>query len=243
MQDLSTLRLVIAPGATSLVWRPRGMDNFLQLGFAIVPGMTNKIPRYRKLAQSLAEIGSNHAKTITSQRHRLMYHYFVRCSSLTLATILLVENGMVAAAFALQKSIVDAMLNGLYIGYVAKEMEIARLVTFALRGGGTGHSGMEKRARDIDAAFQRRKPFMTSVLGIVKRTQESLNEFGHGGLLSTALDVGTNPPEVGSKALADCVLTLLFFLGNVCILENLDLAPLELLLKDFDEAGKMDAES
>jgi hypothetical protein len=46
------------------------------------------------------------------------------------------------------------------------------------------------------------------------------------------------PPQVGYKVLADSVLTLIFFLGNVFILENLDLAPLELLLRKFDEVGK-----
>lgn len=200
--------------------------------------MTDKLSRYRKLAQSLAEIGDNHAKAIKSERYRLMYHYFIRCSSLTSATVLLVENGLLAAAYALQKSIVDSMLNGLYIAYVAKDSEINRLITMALKGRGTGYSGMERRARDIDAAFQKRRPFMMRVHSIVKRTLESLNEFGHGGLLSTALEAGTMPPEVGYKVLADSVLTLLFFLGNVCILENLDLAPLELLMKEFDEAGK-----
>ncbi len=62
--------------------------------------------------------------------------------------------------------------------------------------------------------------------------------FGHGGLLSTALEAGTMPPQVGYKVLADSVLTLLFFLGNVCILENLESAPLEMLMREFDEAGK-----
>jgi hypothetical protein len=211
----------------------------LKVGVTIMAVIADKCSRYRKLSQSLAEIGDQHARAITNQRYRLMYHYFVRCSGLTSATVLLVENGFLAAAYALQKSIVDSMLNGLYIGYVAKDAEINRLITLALKGRGTGYSKMERRARDIDAAFQKRKPFMMSVHSIVKRTQESLNEFGHGGLLSTALEAGTNPPEVGNKVLADCVLTLLFFLGNVCILENLDLAPLELLMKEFDEAGKL----
>jgi hypothetical protein len=209
-----------------------------KVGVTISAAMTDKLSRYRKLAQSLAEIGDNHAKAIKSERHRLMYHYFVRCSSLTSAAVLLVENGLLPAAYALQKSIVDSMLNGLHIGYVAKDSEINRLITLALKGRGTGYSGMERRARDIDAAFQKRRPFMMGVHSIVKRTQESLNEFGHGGLLSTALEAGTMRPEVGYKVLADSVLTLLFFLGNVCILENLDLAPLELLMREFDEAGK-----
>jgi hypothetical protein len=200
--------------------------------------MTGKVSRYRKLAQSLAELGDKHAKAITSERYRLMYHYFVRCSSLTSATVLLVENGLLAAAYALQKSIVDSMLNGLHIGYVAKDSELKSLIALALKGRGTGYSGMERRARDIDAAFQKRRPFMGSVYSIVKRTQESLNEFGHGGLLSTALEAGTLPPEVGYKVLADSVLTLLFFLGNVFVLENFDLAPLEVLMREFGEVKK-----
>src|SRR6185312_9039496 len=139
--------------------------------------MTGKASRYRKLAQSLAELGDKHAKAIASERYRLMYHYFVRCSSLTSATVLLVENGLLAAAYALQKSIVDSMLNGLHIGYVAKDSELKSLIALALKGRGTGYSGMERRARDIDAAFQKRGPFIGSAYSIVKGTQEFLNEF------------------------------------------------------------------
>ena len=201
--------------------------------------MTDKLSRYRKLALSLAEIGNKHAKDITSERYRLMYHYFVRCSGLTSATVLLVENDLLAAAYALQKSIVDSMLNGLHIGYVAKDSEITRLIALALKGRETGYSGMEGRARDIDTAFRQRRPFLMSVYTVVKRTQEPLNEFGHGGLLSTALEIGTMPPEVGYKVLADSVLILLSFLGNVFVLENLDLAPLELLMQEFDETNRV----
>ena len=118
-----------------------------------------------------------------------------------------------------------------------QDSELKRLIALALKGRGTGYSGMERRARDIDAAFQKRCPFMGSVYSIVKRTQESLNEFGHGGLLSTALEVGTLPPEVGYKVLADSVLTLYFFRGNVFVLENFDLAPLE-VLREFGEVKK-----
>ena len=78
--------------------------------------MTDKIVRYRKLARSLAKLGDEHAKAITTGRYRLMYHYFIRCCSLTSATILLVENSHFSAAYALQKSIVDSMLNGLLNG-------------------------------------------------------------------------------------------------------------------------------
>jgi hypothetical protein len=186
----------------------------------------------------LAALGDKHAKAITTDRYRLMYHYFVRCSSLTGATILLVENGFLAAAYALQKSIVDSMLNGLHVGYVAKDSEIESLIALALKGRGTGYSGMDKRAREIDAALLKRKPFMTGMSNIVKQTKESLNEFGHGGLLSTALEVRDAPPEVGYKVLADSVLVLHLFLGNVFILEDLDLTPLEALMREFGAVRK-----
>jgi hypothetical protein len=69
--------------------------------------MTDKVPRYRKLAESLARLGDEHAKAITTNRYKLMYHYFVRCAGLTSAVILLVETGHLSAAYALQKSLVD----------------------------------------------------------------------------------------------------------------------------------------
>src|SRR5581483_628985 len=53
------------------------------------------------IPQAGAVFGRNRnqrAKDITSDRYGLMYHYFVRCSSLTSAAVLLVENDLLAAA-------------------------------------------------------------------------------------------------------------------------------------------------
>lgn len=196
--------------------------------------MTGKVPRYRNLAQSLAQLGDEHARAITTDRYKLMYHYFIRCSRLTSAIILLVETGHLAAAYALEKSLVDALLTGLYLGYVASDKEIKDTIELALKGRCTGHSGMKKRARMLDGNFSERRAFMTGTFeDLVKHTSEQLNEFGHGGLLSTALEIKNLPPEVGNKILADSVLILITFLGHVLMLENLDLAPLDSLLKEF----------
>jgi hypothetical protein len=108
--------------------------------------MTDKISRYRKLLQSLAALGDEHAKAITSNRYKLMYHYFVRCVSLTSAIILLVEARNLPGAYALEKSLVDALLNGLYFGYVASDSELEDTIAMALQGRCTGHSRMRKRA-------------------------------------------------------------------------------------------------
>ena len=200
--------------------------------------MTDKVHRYRKLAKSLAQLGDENAKAITTDRYKLMYHYFIRCSGLTSAVILLVEAGHLAAAYALEKSLVEALLNGLYIGYVASEREIKENIALALKGRCTGHSAMKKRARMIDENFSRRRVFMPGMFEeMVKRTSERLNEFGHGGLLSTVLEVKSLPPEVGNKVLARSVFVLIIFMGNVFMLENLDLTPLEALQKDFDGTG------
>jgi hypothetical protein len=202
---------------------------------------TDKIERYRKLARSLAELGDTHAKAITTDRYKLMYHYFIRCSRLTSAIMLLVETGHLSAAYALEKSLVDAMLNGLYLGYVASDKEIADTIALALKGRCTGNSGMKKRAKMLDDNFSQRRTFMTGLFeGIVKRTSEQLNEFGHGGLLSTALEISNLPAEVENKILAQSVLPLIIFLGNVFILENIDLAPLETLQREFDDKGLAD---
>jgi Family of unknown function (DUF6988) len=200
--------------------------------------MTEKVSRYRKLAKSLAELGDEYAKAITTDRYKLIYHYFIRCSGLTSAVILLVETGHLAAAYALEKSLVDALLTGLYIGYVASEKEIKESIALALKGRCTGHSVMKKRARMIDEKFSQSRVFMTGMLEeMVKRTSEQLNEFGYGGLLSTVLEVKSLPTEVGNKVLARSVLVLIIFLDNVCMLENLDLTPLETLQKEFDGTG------
>src|SRR5438067_1856424 len=186
--------------------------------------MTEKLPRYRKLIHSLAAIGDEHAKSITSNRYRLMYHYFIRCVRLASAILLLVEDKNLGAAYALQKSLIDALLNGLYFGYVATEKEFQETINMALKGRCTGHSRMKKRAQMIDADFSKRRVYMAGMFGdMVKRTSQQLNEFGHGGLLSTALEVLDLPTEVSNKLLSQTVFVLIIFLGNVFVIENLDL--------------------
>jgi hypothetical protein len=200
--------------------------------------MTDKILRYRKLLQTLAALGDEHAKAITFNRYRLMYHYFIRCVALASAIISLVEVDNLTGAYALEKSLVDALPNGLYLGYVSSDKEIEETIALAMKGRCTGHSGMKKRARMIDANFSQRRTFMTSQFEeMVKRTIEFLNEFGHGGLLSTALGASSLPPEVANKVLSQGVFVIIIFLGNVCILENLDLAPLEAAQKEFQQAN------
>lgn len=184
--------------------------------------------------QSLAALGDEHAKEITSDRYRLLYHYFVRSVALTSAIIALVEAENLTGAFALQKSLVDALLNGLYLGYVASTREIEDSIKLAMKGRCTGHSGMRKRAQMIDANFGQRRTFMTGMFeDMVRRTSEQLNEFGHGGLLSTALTLETLPPEIGDKLLSQSVFVILIFVGNVFVLENLNLAPLEEAQREF----------
>lgn len=165
--------------------------------------MTEKLPRYRKLLQSLAAIGDEHAKAITSKRYRLMHHYFIRCVALSSAIITLVEADNLTGAYGLEKSVVDSMLNGLYLGYVASEKEIDDTIAQAMKGRCTGHSGMRKRARMIDANFAGRRSFkMMQFEEIVKQSSEFLNEFGHGGLLSTALTVKNLHPRSPTKCSA-----------------------------------------
>jgi len=186
----------------------------------------------------LAKLGDEHRVAITTNRYKLMYRYFVRCSRLTSAIILLVETGHLAAAYALEKSLVDALLNGLYLGYVASDREISDTIALAMKGCCTGHSGRKKRARIIDTNFSQRRTFMTGMFeDMVRRTSEQLNEFGHGGLLSTALELKNLPPEVANKVLGQSVFVLIIFLGNVFVLENLDLTPLAALQREFDGTG------
>jgi hypothetical protein len=202
--------------------------------------MTDKISRYRKMLQSLAALGDEHAKNITSNRYKLMYHYFVRCVSLTSGIILLVEAENLTSAYALEKSLVDALLGGLYFGYVAPDKEVEETIAMALKGRGTGHSNMRKRARMVDAELSRRRTFITGMFNdTVKRSSELLNEFGHGGLLSTALSTKHPfPPEFADGVLGVSVISVIAFLGNVCVLENLDLAPLEAALKEFQSINQ-----
>jgi hypothetical protein len=200
--------------------------------------MTDKISRYRKLLQSLAALGDEQAKKITSNRYKLIYHYFVRCVSLTSAIILLVEAENLTGAFALEKSLVDALLNGLYFGYVAPDKEMESTIAMALKGRGTGHSNMRKRACMIDAEFSQRRTFMTGMYkDAVRQSSELLNEFGHGGLLSTVLAM-KHQPEFADRVLSVSAISVIAFLGNVFVLENLDLTPLQTALKEFQSINQ-----
>jgi hypothetical protein len=195
-----------------------------------------KIDRYRKLVQSLTDVGNSHAKSIRTKRHQLVYFYFVRCARLVSGAVVLVEHGHLSAAFALQKSVVDAVINGLYLGYAADDTEFNGLVSLTMKGKKTG--SVHKRAAKLDAALSKRKKFMSGQFaGLVRNTEEYVNEFAHGGVLSTSLDIIEHSPQVAYKVLADCTLLMINFLGDVYILENIDLSPLNALMKDFQQAG------
>jgi hypothetical protein len=194
-----------------------------------------KILRYRELVQSLTDLGDSQAKSIQTKRHQLMYFYFVRCAGLVSGVVILVEHKHLSAAFALEKSVVDAVINGLYLGYAADDTEFNRLVAMTMKGKELG--SVRKRAAKLDAALSKRKKFMSGQFAdLVKNTEDYVNEFSHGGVLSTSLDVVEHPPQVAYKVLADCTLLMINFLGNVYILENIDLSPLNALMEKFQQA-------
>jgi hypothetical protein len=194
-----------------------------------------KTQRYRRLIQSLTDLGRSHAKSIRTKRHQLMYFYFVRCAGLVSGVVVLVEHKHLSAAFALQKSVVDAVINGLYLGYAADEVEFNRLLSLTMKGKETG--SVRKRAARLDAALSKRKKFMSGqFVELVTKTEEYVNEFAHGGILSTSLDVIEHSPQVAYKVLADCTLLMINFLSNVYISEDIDLSPLKSLMEEFQHA-------
>ncbi len=194
-----------------------------------------KIQRYRELVESLTELGRSHAKSIRTKRQQLMYFYFVRCAGLVSGVVVLVEHNHLSAAYALEKSIVDAVINGLYIGYAADDTEVEGLVSMKLKGKETG--SVRKRAAKLGAALSKHRKYMAcQFVELFEKTKEFVNEFAHGGVLSTSLDVIEYSPQVAYKALADCTLLMINFLGNVYILENIDLSPLNALMEKFKQA-------
>lgn len=118
-----------------------------------------KIQRYRKLVQLLTNLGHSHAKSIQTKRHQLTYFYFIRCARLVSGVVVLVERKHLSAAFALQKSVVDAVINGLYLGYAADDIEFNRIVSMTMKGKEVG--SVRKRAAKLDAALSKRKKFMS----------------------------------------------------------------------------------
>src|SRR5258706_1819765 len=105
------------------------------------------------MGESIAEMGEKTGNENTNDRKKLMYYNFLRCSRLTSATVLLVQEGNLTAAYALEKSLDDALLNGLYFGYVASDKEIEETIESALKGRCTGHSRMRQRAKMLDENF------------------------------------------------------------------------------------------
>ncbi len=194
-----------------------------------------KIQRYRKLIQSLMDLGHSHAKSVQTKSHQLMYFYFVRCAGLVSGVVVLVEHKHLSAAFALQKSVVDAVINGLYLGYAADEVEFNRILSMKMKGKETG--SVRKRAAKLDAALSKRKKFMSGqFVELVTKTEEYVNEFAHGGVLSTSLDIIEHSPQVAYKVLADCTLLMINYLSNVYILEDIDLSPMKALMEEFQQA-------
>jgi len=71
--------------------------------------------------------------------------------------VTLIEHSNLSAAFALQKSVVDAVINGFYLGYAADDTEFGRLVSLKMKGRETG--SIRKRAARLDGALSKRKKF------------------------------------------------------------------------------------
>jgi hypothetical protein len=194
-----------------------------------------KIQLYRKLVQALTDLGHSQAGSIQTKRHQLTYFYFVRCARLVSAVVILVENDHLSAAFALEKSVIDAVINGLYLGYAADDTEFNRLVSMTIKGKEVG--SVRKRAAKLDVALSKRKKFMSGqFVDLVNKTEDYVNEFSHGGVLSTSLDAIEHPPQVAYQVLTDCMLQMINFLGSVYILENIDLSPLNALIEKFQRA-------
>lgn len=194
-----------------------------------------KVQRYSGLVKSLIELGRTHAKSIATKRQELMYFYFVRCARLVSGIVLLVEHGYLSAAYALEKSVVDAVVNGLYVGYAADDAEVEGLAALTLKGKSTG--SVRKRAVKLDATLSTRKTFMSGqFVDLMDKTNDYINEFAHGGILSTSLDVVEYPPQVALKVLTNSTLLLIKFATNVYILEDIDLSPLRVVMEEFKEA-------
>ncbi len=150
--------------------------------------------------------------------------------------VILVEQRHLSAAFALQKSVVDALINGLYLGYAADDTEFNRLVSLTMKGKETG--AVQQRAAKLDAALSKRKRFLSGqFVELIGKTSEYVNEFAHGGVLSTSLDFIEYSPKVAYRILSDYTLLMISFLGNVYILEDIGLTPLNALMKQFQQAG------
>lgn len=205
---------------------------------------SQKIEKYRQLAYDLVEIGKQQQVYANTPARKMLFQYFVRLGDLVFGTIACVEANCLGGAYALEKSIFDAVLRGLFLGYVATEAEIKTEIEKVAKGQFGGYSAKRQTAEKVDKALHAKRPAMqgriAEWLGIRK---QMLNEYQHGGLASTVLSFGPHPAEFENGIMGTAAMDLNLYLSIIFLVEGLDVRPLEEAMLRFDDLKQLAAVS
>jgi hypothetical protein len=193
--------------------------------------MANSTPRSttdqaRAQASQLVTLGDQWAKLGKTERHRLLHLHFLRLAALVSGALTLIEVGNPPAAFALDKSILDTLFGGLYIGYAIDETTLQQNIKKGGMGRGTPHPAWTKMAKAVDEQLYIKKPVFKgnpagSLLAFLNKYSEQANTFQHGGLFSIVLQDKNLPAKLFENLAYRCVGTMFTYLHYVAMFEGI----------------------
>ena|ERR1700686_5212982 len=184
------------------------------------------VEQVRVQASQLVALGDQWAKLGTTERHRLLHLHFLRLTALVSGALTLIEVGNAPAAFALDKSILDTLFGGLYIGYAIEETTLQENIKKGGKGRGTPHPSWTTMAKAVDEQLYIKKPALKgkvagSLLGFLDKYREQANTFQHGGLFSIVLQNKNLPPKLLENLAHRCVRTMVTYLQYVAMFEGI----------------------
>jgi hypothetical protein len=183
------------------------------------------VSQARAQVSQLTTLGHQWVSMGTTQRHRLLHLHFVRLSALVYGALTLVEVRNPQAAFALDKSILDTLFGGLYIGYAIDDAALQENIKKGAKGRGTPHPSWTTMAKAVDEHLYVKKPVFRnsggSLLTILDKYREQANTFQHGGLFSIVLQDENLPAALLENFVNRCVGTMIAYLNYVAMFEGI----------------------
>jgi hypothetical protein len=187
--------------------------------------LQSTVEQVRAQVFQLVALGDQWAKLGTTERHRLLHLHFLRLTALVSGALTLIEVGNVPAALALDKSILDTLFGGLYIGYAIEETTLQENIKKGGKGHGTPHPSWATMAKAVDEQLYIKKPAFKekvgSLLGFLDKYREQANTFQHGGLFSIVLQNKNLPPKLSENFAHRCVRTMVTYLQYIAMFEGI----------------------
>jgi hypothetical protein len=190
--------------------------------------LESKVEQARAQIFQLAALGDQWAKLGTTERHRLLHLQFHRLTALVSGALMLVEASNAPAALALDKSILDTLFGGLYIGYAIEEATLQENIKKGGKGRGTPHPSWSTMAKAVDEQLYIKKPVFKgklagSLLGFLDKYREQANIFQHGGLFSIVLQDKSLPSKLLENFADRCVSAMTTYLQYVAMFEGISI--------------------